>query len=194
MKNNHRHGSNGDAPLPAVREAGVSTPAGSLRINGISSIAPSTLSAKRVKELISGASRTRILVVGDVMLDEFIWGSVRRISPEAPVPVVQLERESFMPGGAANVARNLAALKVPTELFSIIGRDLAGKKLKRHPFRSERAVRGLRLLGFPEHYGEDAHHRPPAASREVGSRLRGGYWKESDFPPAQTAGEEHRLG
>ena len=70
-------------------------------------------------------------MVGDVMLDEFIWGSVRRISPEAPVPVVQLERESFMPGGAANVARNLAALKVPTELFSIIGRDLAGKKLKR---------------------------------------------------------------
>ena len=99
-------------------------------MNGISSIAPSTLSAKRLKELIYGASRTRILVVGDVMLDEFIWGSVRRISPEAPVPVVQLERESFMPGGAANVARNLAALKVPTELFSIIGRDLAGKKLK----------------------------------------------------------------
>jgi rfaE bifunctional protein kinase chain/domain len=65
-----------------------------------------------------------------VMLDEFIWGSVRRISPEAPVPVVQLERESFMPGGAANVARNLAALKVSTKLFSIIGRDLAGKKLK----------------------------------------------------------------
>jgi D-beta-D-heptose 7-phosphate kinase/D-beta-D-heptose 1-phosphate adenosyltransferase len=69
-------------------------------------------------------------VVGDVMLDEFIWGSVRRISPEAPVPVVQLERESFMPGGAANVARNLAALDVPTELFSIIGRDAAAKKLK----------------------------------------------------------------
>jgi D-beta-D-heptose 7-phosphate kinase/D-beta-D-heptose 1-phosphate adenosyltransferase len=64
------------------------------------------------------------------MLDEFIWGSVRRISPEAPVPVVQLERESFMPGGAANVARNLAAVQVPTELFSVIGRDGAGKKLK----------------------------------------------------------------
>jgi D-beta-D-heptose 7-phosphate kinase/D-beta-D-heptose 1-phosphate adenosyltransferase len=64
------------------------------------------------------------------MLDEFIWGSVRRISPEAPVPVVQLERESFMPGGAANVARNLAALSIPTDLFSIIGKDEAGKKLK----------------------------------------------------------------
>ena len=130
MKNNHMPRNHGKSVPPGVRKAGVSTPAVSLRMNGMSSIAPSILSAKRVKELISGASRTRILVVGDIMLDEFIWGSVRRISPEAPVPVVQLERESFMPGGAANVARNLAALKVPTELFSIIGRDLAGKKLK----------------------------------------------------------------
>jgi rfaE bifunctional protein kinase chain/domain len=131
LKNNQMIKSNGKAVLPEVPKARVPTQAGSLQINGISSEAFSTLSAKRVKELISGASRSRILVVGDVMLDEFIWGSVRRISPEAPVPVVQLERESFMPGGAANVARNLAALKVPTELFSIIGRDLAGKKLKR---------------------------------------------------------------
>ena len=84
----------------------------------------------RLKQLIGGFCRSKILVVGDVMLDEFMWGSVRRISPEAPVPVVQLERESFMPGGAANVARNLAALGIPTELFSIIGRDPAGKKLK----------------------------------------------------------------
>ena len=84
----------------------------------------------RIEQLISGFSRSKILVVGDVMLDEFIWGSVRRISPEAPVPVVQWERESFMPGGAANVARNLAALEIPTELFSVIGRDPAGKKLK----------------------------------------------------------------
>jgi rfaE bifunctional protein kinase chain/domain len=90
----------------------------------------SGLSAERVRHLINEASRCKVLVVGDIMLDEFIWGSVRRISPEAPVPVVQLERESFMPGGAANVARNLAAVQVPTELFSVIGRDSAGKKLK----------------------------------------------------------------
>ena len=98
---------------------------------GTSSTALPLLSEGRLEELIRGVSRTRILVIGDVMLDEFIWGSVRRISPEAPVPVVQLDRESFMPGGAANVARNLAALDVPTELFSIIGRDAAGRKLKR---------------------------------------------------------------
>jgi D-beta-D-heptose 7-phosphate kinase/D-beta-D-heptose 1-phosphate adenosyltransferase len=56
----------------------------------------------RAKEFLEEARRTRILVIGDVMLDQFIWGRVARISPEAPVPVVEFERESFMPGGAAN--------------------------------------------------------------------------------------------
>jgi len=89
------------------------------------------LSANRVKQLLATAGRTGIVVVGDVMLDQFIWGSVARISPEAPVPVVDFERESFMPGGAANVARNLTALKIPTELFGVIGRDHAADQLKR---------------------------------------------------------------
>ncbi len=64
------------------------------------------------------------------MLDQFLWGRVSRISPEAPVPVVDFERESFMPGGAANVARNLADLKAPTEIFGVVGKDDAAKKLK----------------------------------------------------------------
>src|SRR5437762_13507066 len=64
------------------------------------------------------------------MLDQFIWGSVARISPEAPVPVMDFERESFMPGGAANVARNLTALSLPTELFGIVGQDAAAEQLK----------------------------------------------------------------
>ena len=90
-----------------------------------------TLSAKRAKQILSAAENTRVLVVGDVMLDQFIWGGVSRISPEAPVPVVDFQRESFMPGGAANVARNLVCLKTPTELFGAIGRDeAAGKLLK----------------------------------------------------------------
>ena len=97
--------------------------------NGVG-LAVSGLSMRRAKHLISEATRREVLVLGDIMLDEFVWGSVRRISPEAPVPVVELERESFMPGGAANVARNLAALQVPTELFSVIGKDDAGKRLK----------------------------------------------------------------
>jgi len=63
------------------------------------------------------------------MLDQFIWGGVSRISPEAPVPVVEFSRESFMPGGAANVSRNLADLAVPTGIFGAIGNDDAARKL-----------------------------------------------------------------
>ena len=88
------------------------------------------LSPRRVRDLLQSAARSRVLVLGDVMLDHFIWGSVARISPEAPVPVVELERESFMPGGAGNVARNLRALDVPTELFGVLGRDSHGAQLK----------------------------------------------------------------
>ncbi len=88
------------------------------------------LSAEAVRRILADARRTRIIVVGDVMLDHFIWGTVARISPEAPVPVVELERESFMPGGAANVARNLTSMDVPTELCGVVGRDQAGRQLK----------------------------------------------------------------
>ena len=88
------------------------------------------LSVSRARQILAAATKTRVLVLGDVMLDQFIWGGVSRISPEAPVPVVDFERESFMPGGAANVARNLTALNVPTEIFGAIGSDDAGRQLK----------------------------------------------------------------
>src|SRR5437867_8646188 len=91
---------------------------------------PTKLSLARVRQILAGAAQSRILVAGDVMLDHFIWGSVGRISPEAPVPVVDFERESFMPGGAANVARNLATLRVPTELFGVVGQDPPATQLK----------------------------------------------------------------
>src|SRR5476651_1418684 len=91
----------------------------------------SNISASRARQILSAATKTRVLVLGDVMLDQFIWGGVSRISPEAPVPVVDFERESFMPGGAANVARNLTALNVPTELFGAIGNDSAAAQLKK---------------------------------------------------------------
>lgn len=64
------------------------------------------------------------------MLDQFIWGRVSRISPEAPVPVVDFEREHFMPGGAANVARNLTALAGKAEIFGVVGRDTNGEHLR----------------------------------------------------------------
>src|SRR5260370_30054581 len=88
------------------------------------------VSSPRVRHLLAAGKRARILVVGDVMLGQFIWGQVARISPEAPVPVVDFVRESYMPGGAANVARNLSALRVKTDLFGIVGKDDAGTKLK----------------------------------------------------------------
>lgn len=89
-----------------------------------------SISLNRVRQILSAAAQTRVLVLGDVMLDHFIWGQVSRISPEAPVPVVEFSSESYMPGGAANVARNLSALNVETELFSAIGEDDAGQQLK----------------------------------------------------------------
>lgn len=92
---------------------------------------PASLPRERLEELMAGARGLRVLVIGDLMLDQFVWGQVRRISPEAPVPVVEYERESFMPGGAANVARNLTSLQVPTELFGLVGRDESGRKLRR---------------------------------------------------------------
>lgn len=89
------------------------------------------LGVNRVRSVLNAAKKCRILVVGDVMLDQFIWGSVARISPEAPVPVVEFERESFMPGGAANAARNITALRVKTDLFGTVGHDDAARKLKK---------------------------------------------------------------
>jgi D-glycero-beta-D-manno-heptose-7-phosphate kinase len=76
-------------------------------------------------------SRARVLVVGDVMLDRYWYGDATRISPEAPVPVVLWQREEERLGGAANVARNCAALGAPTQLLSVVGRDEAGERVAR---------------------------------------------------------------
>jgi len=74
-------------------------------------------------ELFEGLTDRRVVVVGDLMLDRFLWGQVRRVSPEAPVPVVDLERETRSAGGAANVARNLAGLGLQVELVGVTGAD-----------------------------------------------------------------------
>jgi rfaE bifunctional protein kinase chain/domain len=76
-------------------------------------------------------ARTRLLVVGDVMLDRYWFGDVERISPEAPVPVVKIARNEERPGGAANVARNAAALGAQVTLISVVGEDEAGRMLER---------------------------------------------------------------
>jgi rfaE bifunctional protein kinase chain/domain len=76
-------------------------------------------------------SRARVLVVGDVMLDRYWYGEVERISPEAPVPVVKVQRTEERPGGAANVALNAAALGARVALLSVVGTDEAGASLER---------------------------------------------------------------
>jgi rfaE bifunctional protein kinase chain/domain len=80
---------------------------------------------------IPDTSKARILIVGDVMLDRYWFGDVSRISPEAPVPVVRVEKMEERPGGAANVARNCAALGAKAVLLSVVGRDDAGRSLEK---------------------------------------------------------------
>ncbi len=84
----------------------------------------------RIAQIISLFKDARVMVVGDLILDEFIWGKVSRISPEAPVPVVWVDKESFMPGGASNVANNIASLGAKVELVGVIGNDHRGRILK----------------------------------------------------------------
>jgi len=72
----------------------------------------------------------KVVVLGDVMLDEFVWGDVTRISPEAPVPVVDIKRESAHLGGAANVLANLVALGADATVVGVVGNDAAGERLR----------------------------------------------------------------
>jgi D-beta-D-heptose 7-phosphate kinase/D-beta-D-heptose 1-phosphate adenosyltransferase len=84
----------------------------------------------RLKQVISKFNKIKVLVVGDLILDEFIWGNVSRISPEAPVPVVWVESENFMPGGASNVANNIRALGGEVHLAGAVGDDARGEVLQ----------------------------------------------------------------
>ncbi len=87
------------------------------------------ISRSRVRQLLASAARARVLVLGDVMLDKFVRGRVERISPEAPVPVINFESESLVPGGAGNVARNVAGLNAATALLSVVGDDDTARQL-----------------------------------------------------------------
>ena len=82
-------------------------------------------------DLIARFRDKHILVIGDLMLDEFVWGRVGRISPEAPVPVVEVSRESAYPGGAANVARNLREFTDHVSVMGLVGDDAHGATLRR---------------------------------------------------------------
>ncbi|MBI4430556.1 MAG: D-glycero-beta-D-manno-heptose-7-phosphate kinase [Candidatus Omnitrophica bacterium] len=93
--------------------------------------APTDKIRERFRSLIKSFPSTRTLVIGDFILDEFVWGKVTRISPEAPVPVVNIERQSFVPGGALNVANNIRVLGGTVLPCGVVGKDLHGRLLTR---------------------------------------------------------------
>lgn len=86
------------------------------------------LSIDRVNQILNYAENQKVVVIGDLMLDKFYWGNVSRISPEAPVPVVELEQETYHLGGAANVATNLKSLNLQPIMIGIIGKDQTGEE------------------------------------------------------------------
>ena len=112
----------------------------------------------KLEKLIQRFPQQNILVVGDVMLDHFLWGKVSRISPEAPVPVVDVQRESYFPGGAANVARNITSLQGRCTLLSVVGNDEAA-----HTLENLLAADNVRA----------SLHRDPALSTTVKLRVIG---------------------
>src|ERR1051326_3162162 len=87
------------------------------------------IDAGRLRAIAAAFSGKRILVIGDLMLDEFIWGKVSRISPEAPVPVVNVVSESYYPGGGANVARNIREFTSSVAMIGLTGADAHGARL-----------------------------------------------------------------
>jgi D-beta-D-heptose 7-phosphate kinase/D-beta-D-heptose 1-phosphate adenosyltransferase len=87
------------------------------------------ISSRKLTSLLRRFSSTKILVLGDLILDHYIWGTVNRISPEAPVPVVQVSSESYRMGGAANVYHNILTLGGQVELCGVLGHDAEGKRM-----------------------------------------------------------------
>jgi D-glycero-beta-D-manno-heptose-7-phosphate kinase len=86
---------------------------------------------REIKQIFEKFSRMRAIVIGDAMVDTYLWGNVERISPEAPIPVVSVNKRESRLGGAANVALNLQALGANPVLFSVVGNDVNGRELKK---------------------------------------------------------------
>src|SRR3954463_7871806 len=94
-------------------------------------------------ELIEQLPQSRILLLGDLMLDRYIFGNADRLSPEAPVPVLHFQHEEFRLGGAGSVLADLAALGAQVAIVGVIGRDDAAKELRTHLSKARADIRGL---------------------------------------------------
>src|SRR5688572_28450128 len=115
------------------------------------------LTKNRVTEILRALRERNVVVLGDVMLDEFVWGDVTRISPEAPVPVVDVLRESVHLGGAANVLANLVALGARGSVVGVVGNDRAGERLRT----------GVRELGSNDQYLVTDETRPSTMKTRI---------------------------
>jgi rfaE bifunctional protein kinase chain/domain len=141
------------------------------------------MNESRAQEIVGAFAGKRILVVGDVMLDEYIWGQVNRVSPEAPVIVVDAERQSQVPGGAANVVNNLCALGATGMIVGIIGSDTAGASLAGALQTEGADITGLvtaserpttrktRIIAHSQQVVRVDHERRAAVSEAMVSRL-----------------------
>jgi D-beta-D-heptose 7-phosphate kinase/D-beta-D-heptose 1-phosphate adenosyltransferase len=137
------------------------------------------LGAARARHLIDGFAGQPVLVVGDLMLDRFIEGRVTRISPEAPVPVVQFQAEHVRLGGAANVAHNIAALGGRVTLVGVVGRDAAAERL-----RQELGHTGVGTSGVVEDAGRLTTEKVRIVTERRQQVARVDYECDADVEPA----------
>ena len=101
---------------------------------------------KKLKEIVKRFNQARILVIGDLILDEYIWGKVERISPEAPVPVVWANKLTHVPGGAANVANNISSYGARALVCGVIGQDKNASSLMKVLKKENIETRGIFAL------------------------------------------------
>jgi rfaE bifunctional protein kinase chain/domain len=140
------------------------------------------MTGKNLQQYLDRFGASRVLVLGDVMLDEYVWGAVSRISPEAPVPVVAVRSESLRVGGAGNVATNIAALGGRVEIVGVVGTDAAAARLTDEMERAGVKANGLVADGS----------RPTTIKSRVvaGSQHVVRFDRESDAPLARAVREQ----
>ena len=145
-----------------------------------------------IESLFTSFATTKIGVVGDIMLDTYWWGIVDRISPEAPVPIVSLQRKETRVGGAANVALNLRSLGAPTTLFSVIGKDTEGAELASllnkegintsyiHESETRVTTNKVRIMGRNQQMMRLDHEHTNDITAEQEAALLAGFYKYVD--------------
>ena len=101
------------------------------------------METKEVDQIFDRFSRMKVLVIGDAMIDTYLWGKVERISPEAPIPIVSVTKRESRLGGAANVSLNIQALGATPVLFSVIGNDENGRKFRKFLGRKNLSCEGI---------------------------------------------------